>query len=42
MRDDLLRIEPLPGYAPAIGRLVGILAYARATTLAAVEGMTLS
>ena len=29
------RLEPLPGYAPTIGRLVGILLYARQTTLAA-------
>ena len=35
-----LRIEPLPGYTPNVGRLVGMLAYARATTLRAVEGMT--
>src|SRR6188768_1251438 len=35
-----LRIESLPGYSPAIGRLVGILLYARHTTLAAVDGMT--
>jgi len=34
------RIEPLPGYAPIIGRLVGILLYARHTTLAAVEGLS--
>ena len=34
------RLEPLPGYTPTIGRLVGILAYARQTTLAAVEGLT--
>src|SRR4029077_2184240 len=34
------RIEPLPGYAPAIGRLVGMLLYARKTTLAAVEGLS--
>jgi uncharacterized damage-inducible protein DinB len=34
------RIEPLPGYAPTIGRLVGILLYARTTTLAAVEGLS--
>jgi uncharacterized damage-inducible protein DinB len=33
------RLEPLPGYAPTIGRLVGILLYARHTTLAAVEGL---
>jgi hypothetical protein len=25
----LMRIEPLPGLAPTIGRLVGMLAYAR-------------
>jgi hypothetical protein len=37
-----LRIEPLPGYAPTIGRLVGMLTYARETTLAAVEGMTVA
>jgi hypothetical protein len=30
----------LPGYAPTIGRLVGILLYARKTTLAAVEGLS--
>jgi uncharacterized damage-inducible protein DinB len=35
-----LRIEAIPGYTPAIGRLVGMLTYARATTLAAVEGLT--
>jgi uncharacterized damage-inducible protein DinB len=34
------RIEPLPGYSPTIGRLVGMLSYARQTTLAAVEGLT--
>jgi len=37
-----LRIEPIPGYTPAIGRLVGMLAYARSTTLAAVDGLTLA
>jgi uncharacterized damage-inducible protein DinB len=37
-----VRIEPIPGYAPAIGRLVGMLSYARSTTLAAVEGMTVA
>ncbi|PYR88103.1 MAG: integrase [Acidobacteria bacterium] len=42
MQDALLRIEPLPGYSPAVGRLVGILLYARATTIAAVEGLTLT
>ena len=36
------RIEPLPGYAPTIGRLVGILLYARKTTLAAVEGLSMA
>ena len=41
MQDWPLRIEPLAGYTPAIGRLVGMLTYARATTLAAVEGLTL-
>lgn len=34
------RIEPLPGYTPAIGRLVGMLLYARNTTLAAVDGLS--
>jgi uncharacterized damage-inducible protein DinB len=37
-----LRIEPLAGYSPAIGRLVGMLLYARQTTLAAVEGMSIA
>jgi uncharacterized damage-inducible protein DinB len=37
-----LRIEAVPGYTPAIGRLVGMLTYARATTLAAVQGLTVS
>jgi uncharacterized damage-inducible protein DinB len=32
----------LPGYAPTIGKLVGILLYARQTTLAAVEGLRTS
>lgn len=36
------RIEPLPGYTPIIGRLVGILLYARQTTLAAVEGLSIA
>jgi uncharacterized damage-inducible protein DinB len=35
-----LRIEPIPGYTPTIGRLVGMLTYARSTTVAAVEGLT--
>jgi uncharacterized damage-inducible protein DinB len=33
-------IHPLPGYTPTIGRLVGMLAYARTTTLEAVEGLS--
>jgi hypothetical protein len=37
-----LRIESVPGYTPAIGRLVGMRTYARATTLAAVDGLTMS
>ena len=36
-----LRIEPIAGYTPTVGRLVGMLSYARSTTLAAVEGLTL-
>jgi len=36
------RLEPLPGYAPTIGRLVGILLYARHTTLAAVQGLSVA
>ena len=36
-----LRIEPLAGYTPTIGRLVAILLYARQTTLAAVDGMSI-
>src|SRR4051812_47796774 len=35
-----LRIEPLAGYSAAIGQLVGMLSYARSTTLAAVAGLT--
>lgn len=34
------RILPLDGYTPTIGRLVGMLSYARQTTLKAVEGLT--
>jgi uncharacterized damage-inducible protein DinB len=41
MQPALLRIEPLVGYSPNVGRLVGILTYARSTTLAAVEGLAL-
>jgi uncharacterized damage-inducible protein DinB len=36
------RIDPVPGYAPAIGRLVAMLAAARATTLEAVEGLSVA
>ncbi len=36
------RIEPLPGFTPTIGRLVGILEYARGTTLSAVEGLSIA
>jgi uncharacterized damage-inducible protein DinB len=42
MPELLPRIEPLPGYAPGVGRLVGMLTYARATTLRAVDGLTLA
>jgi uncharacterized damage-inducible protein DinB len=34
------RIEPLAGYAPTIGRLVGMLTYARETLLDAVAGLS--
>ena len=37
-----LRIEPIAGYSPTIGRLVGMLTYARSTTLAAVDGLTIA
>ena len=37
-----LRIDPLPGYTPGIGRLVCMLAYARMTTLAAVGGLSIA
>jgi hypothetical protein len=40
MHPSPLRIEPIPGYTPAIGRLVGMLAYSRNTTIAAVQGLT--
>lgn len=36
----LLRIEPLAGYTPTIGRLVGMLTYSRQTLVAAVDGLT--
>lgn len=34
-----LRLEPIAGYSPIIGTLVGMLTYARSTTLAAVDGL---
>jgi uncharacterized damage-inducible protein DinB len=37
-----LRIEPIDGYSPTIGRLVGMLTYARSTTLRAVERLTIA
>ena len=37
-----IRIEPIPGYTPTIGRLVGMLTYARNTTVAAVGGLTVA
>jgi uncharacterized damage-inducible protein DinB len=42
MPSPSFRLEPLPGYAPIIGRLVGILLYARKTTLAAVDGLSVA
>ena len=42
MRPSPLRIEAIPGYSPTIGRLVGMLTYARSTTLAAVDGLTIA
>lgn len=42
MQPSPLRIEPITGYSPTIGRLVGMLTYARSTTLAAVEGLTIA
>ncbi len=41
MPSPTFRLEPLPGYAPTIGRLVGILLYARQTTLAAVDALSI-
>lgn len=35
-----LRLEPIPGFSPTIGRLVGMLTYARETLLAAADGLT--
>jgi uncharacterized damage-inducible protein DinB len=42
MSSPSFRLEPLPGYTPTIGRLVGILLYARQTTLAAVERLSMA
>jgi len=42
MPSPSFRLEPLPGYTPNIGRLVGILLYARQTTLAAVERLSIA
>lgn len=42
MHPSPLRIELIPGYTPAIGRLIGMLTYARSTTIAAAEGLTLA
>jgi hypothetical protein len=42
MPSPSFRIEPLQGYAPTIGRLVGMLLYARKTTLTAVEGLSVA
>src|SRR5689334_7434272 len=41
MQPSPLRIEPTPGYSPTIARLVGMLTYARSTTLRAVDGLTM-
>jgi uncharacterized damage-inducible protein DinB len=35
-------VKSVPGYAPVIGHLVTMLAYARRTTLKAVEGLSVS
>jgi uncharacterized damage-inducible protein DinB len=35
-------VGELPGFTPQIGRLVNMMAYARRTTLAAVEGLTIA
>lgn len=42
MQPAPLRIEATAGYSPIVGRLVGMLTYARATTLAAVDGLTMA
>jgi hypothetical protein len=35
----ILRIDPIPGYSPTIGRLVCILTHARHTLIAAANGL---
>jgi uncharacterized damage-inducible protein DinB len=42
MTSPSFRIEPLPDFTPTIGRLVGMLTYARTTTLAAVKGLSIA
>jgi Protein of unknown function (DUF664) len=37
-----LRIDSIAGYTPAIVRLVGMLTYARSTTLSAVDGLSVA
>ena len=36
-----LRIDPLPGFSPMIGRLVGMLTYVRDKTVVAVSDLTM-
>lgn len=40
MQEDDFRIEPQPPYTPHIGTLVQMMAYARFTTLQAVDGLS--
>ena len=42
MQPGPLRIESIAGFSSGIGRLVGMLTYARSTTLAAVAGLTVA
>jgi uncharacterized damage-inducible protein DinB len=42
MPSSSFRLEPLAGYSPTIGRLVGMLLYTRQATLAAVEGLNVA
>lgn len=37
-----LRIAPIPGFTPTVGRLVSMLTYARESLLAAVDGLSRS